>query len=117
MKRRLNACGIRAINNIVDITNYVMLELGEPMHAFDINNVKGKHIIVRRAKPNEKITTLDEIERNLNVDNLVIADDEKPVAIAGIMGGLNSGITENTNTVVFEAAVFNRGTVRLTAKN
>lgn len=116
MKRRLNACGIRAINNIVDITNYVMLELGEPMHAFDINNVKGKHIIVRRAKPNEKITTLDEIERNLDVDNLVIADDEKPVAIAGVMGGLNSGITENTNTVVFEAAVFNRGTVRLTAK-
>ena len=107
MKRRLNACGIRAINNIVDITNYVMLELGEPMHAFDINNVKGKHIIVRRAKPNEKITTLDEIERNLDVDNLVIADDEKPVAIAGVMGGLNSGITDETTTVVFEAATFN----------
>ena len=116
MKRRLNACGVRAINNIVDITNYVMLELGEPMHAFDINNVVGKHIIVRRAKENEKIITLDEIERTLNTDNLVIADSEKPVAVAGVMGGLNSGITEKTTTVVFEAATFNRGSVRLTAK-
>ncbi len=116
MRRRLNACGVRAINNIVDITNYVMLELGQPMHAFDIENVSGKHIIVRRAKENEKITTLDEIERTLNTDNLVIADEEKPVAVAGVMGGANSGITDETKTVVFEAATFNRGSVRLTAK-
>ena len=116
MKRRLKACGVRAINNIVDITNYVMLELGQPMHAFDIENVAGKHIIVRRAVENEKITTLDEIERTLNSDNLVIADEEKPVAVAGVMGGLNSGITDTTKTVVFEAATFNRGSVRLTAK-
>ena len=116
MKRRLKACGVRAINNIVDITNYVMLELGQPMHAFDIENVAGKHIIVRRAAENEKITTLDEIERTLNNDNLVIADEEKPVAVAGVMGGLNSGITDDTKTVVFEAATFNRGSVRLTAK-
>ena len=116
MKRRLKACGVRAINNIVDITNYVMLELGQPMHAFDIENVAGKHIIVRRAKENEKITTLDEIERTLSTDNLVIADTEKPVAVAGVMGGLNSGITEGTKTVAFEAATFNRGSVRLTAK-
>lgn len=116
MKRRLKACGVRAINNIVDITNYVMLELGQPMHAFDIENVAGKHIIVRRAAENEKITTLDEIERTLNNDNLVIADEEKPVAVAGVMGGLNSGITDTTKTVVFEAATFNRGSVRLTAK-
>ncbi len=116
MRRRLNACGVRAINNIVDITNYVMLELGQPMHAFDINTVQGKHIIVRRAKENEKIITLDEQERNLDNSVLVIADEEKPAAIAGVMGGLNSGITENTNTVVFEAATFNRGSVRLTAK-
>ena len=116
MKRRLKACGVRAINNIVDITNYVMLELGQPMHAFDIENVTGKHIIVRRAGENEKITTLDEIERTLNSDNLVIADEEKPVAVAGVMGGLNSGITDTTKTVVFEAATFNRGSVRLTAK-
>lgn len=116
MKRRLKACGVRAINNIVDITNYVMLELGQPMHAFDIENVAGKHIIVRRAKENEKITTLDEIERTLNTDNLVIADEEKPVAVAGVMGGANSGITDETKIVVFEAATFNRGSVRLTAK-
>lgn len=116
MKRRLKACGVRAINNIVDITNYVMLELGEPMHAFDIENVAGKHIIVRRAKDNETIITLDETERTLNKDDLVIADSEKPVAVAGVMGGLNSGITENTKTVVFEAATFKRGSVRLTAK-
>ncbi len=116
MKRRLKACGVRAINNIVDITNYVMLELGQPMHAFDIENVTGKHIIVRRAGENEKITTLDETERTLNSDNLVIADEEKPVAVAGVMGGLNSGITDTTKTVVFEAATFNRGSVRLTAK-
>ena len=116
MKRRLKACGVRSINNIVDITNYVMLEIGEPMHAFDINSVEGKHIIVRRAKDNETITTLDEEKRNLDSSMLVIADEEKPVAIAGVMGGANSGITENTKTVVFEAAVFKRGSVRLTAK-
>jgi len=116
MRRRLKACGVRAINNIVDITNYVMLELGQPMHAFDINSVAGKHIIVRRANENETITTLDEEERKLDNSCLVIADTEKPAAVAGIMGGANSGITENTKTVVFEAATFNRGTVRLTAK-
>ena len=116
MKRRLKACGVRSINNIVDITNYVMLEIGEPMHAFDINSVEGKHIIVRTAKDNETITTLDEEKRNLDSSMLVIADEEKPVAIAGVMGGANSGITENTKTVVFEAAVFKRGSVRLTAK-
>jgi len=116
MRRRLNACGVRAINNIVDITNYVMLELGQPMHAFDINSVAGKHIIVRRANENETITTLDEEERKLDDTVLVIADEEKPAAVAGVMGGANSGITDETKTVVFEAATFNRGTVRLTAK-
>ena len=116
MKRRLKACGIRSINNIVDITNYVMLELGEPMHAFDINSINGKHITVRRAKNEEKITTLDEQERILNENNLVIADDKKALAIAGVMGGLNSEIKENTSTIVFEAAVFNGGSVRKTAK-
>lgn len=116
MKRRLKAAGVRAINNIVDITNYVMLEIGEPMHAFDINSVEGKHIIVRRAKDNETITTLDEKERKLDNTMLVIADEKKPVAVAGVMGGANSGITDETKTVVFEAAVFNRGSVRFTAK-
>ncbi len=116
MRKRLNACGMRAINNIVDITNYVMLEMGQPMHAFDINSVEGKHIIVRRADKNEEITTLDEQKRKLNEEMLVIADEKKPVAIAGVMGGLNSEIENDTEMVVFESAVFNGGSVRLTAK-
>ena len=116
MVRRLNACGVRSINNIVDITNYVMLEMGQPMHAFDINSIEGKHITVRRAKNNEKITTLDEQERILDENDLVIADDKKAVAIAGVMGGLNSEIENDTETVVFESAVFYGGAVRKTAK-
>ena len=116
MKKRLKACGIRSINNIVDITNYVMLEMGQPMHAFDINSIEGKHITVRRAKKGEKIITLDEQERELNEENLVIADDKKAVAIAGVMGGLNSEIEPKTEMVVFESAVFNGGNIRKTAK-
>ncbi len=116
MVKRLNSCGIRAINNIVDITNYVMLEMGQPMHAFDINSIDGTHITVRRAKDGEKITTLDDQERELNENMLVIADAKKPVAIAGVMGGQNSEIEEDTQTVVFESAVFNGGSVRKTAK-
>ncbi len=116
MKKRLKACGIRSINNIVDITNYVMLEMGQPMHAFDINSIEGKHITVRRAKNGEKITTLDEQERELDENDLVIADTKKPVAIAGVMGGLNSEIESDTQTVVFESAVFYGGSVRKTAK-
>ncbi len=116
MVRRLKACGIRSINNIVDITNYVMLEMGQPMHAFDINSIEGKHITVRRAKNKEKIITLDEQERELDENNLVISDDKKAVAIAGVMGGLNSEIEEDTKTVVFESAVFYGGSVRKTAK-
>ena len=116
MKKRLNACGVRSINNIVDITNYVMLELGQPMHAFDINSIEGKHITVRRANENEKITTLDGQVRNLDNEMLVIADEKKAVAIAGVMGGLNSEIEKDTETVVFESAVFYGGSVRKTAK-
>ncbi len=116
MVKRLKACGIRSINNIVDITNYVMLEMGQPMHAFDIESIEGKHIIVRRAVDGEKITTLDDEERNLDSDTLVIADDKKSVAIAGVMGGQNSEIEDTTKVVVFEAAVFDRGSVRRTSK-
>ena len=116
MVRRLKACGVRSINNIVDITNYVMLEMGQPMHAFDINSIEGKHITVRRAKKGEKITTLDEQERNLDENDLVISDEKKAVAIAGVMGGLNSEIEKDTETVVFESAVFNGGNIRKTAK-
>ena len=116
MQRRLRACGIRSINNIVDITNYVMLEMGQPMHAFDINTIEGKHIYIRRAKNGEIITTLDGEKRILDEQNLVIADEVKPVAIAGVMGGENSEIKENTNTIVFESAVFYGGNIRKTAK-
>ena len=116
MVRRLKACGVRSINNIVDITNYVMLEMGQPMHAFDINSIEGKHITVRRAKKGEKIITLDEQERELDEKDLVIADNKKAVAIAGVMGGLNSEIEADTKTVVFESAVFYGGSVRKTAK-
>lgn len=116
MIKRLKACGVRSINNIVDITNYVMLEMGQPMHAFDINSIEGKHITVRRAENGEKITTLDEQERILDENDLVIADANKPVAIAGVMGGLNSEIENDTKTVVFESASFYGGNVRKTAK-
>lgn len=116
LKRRLIACDVRPINNIVDITNYVMLELGQPMHAFDINSIEGKTIDVRRATENEKITTLDGVERTLDEKMLVIADAKKPVAVAGVMGGENSEIEEDTTTVVFESAVFNGPSVRITAK-
>ncbi len=116
LKRRIRACGMRSINNIVDITNYVMLEMGQPMHAFDINSIEGKHITVRRAKKGEKIITLDDQERELDENNLVIADSKKAVAIAGVMGGQNSEIEDDTKTVVFESAVFYGGSVRKTAK-
>ena len=116
LKRRLRALDVRSINNIVDITNYVMLEMGQPMHAFDINSIEGKSIVVRRAKTDEKITTLDGIERTLTENNLVIADAKKAVAIAGVMGGLNSEIENDTTTIVFESAVFNGPSVRSTAK-
>ena len=116
LKRRLIACDIRPINNIVDITNYVMLELGQPMHAFDINSIEGKSIVVRRANENEKITTLDGVDRVLDNNMLVIADKNKPVAVAGVMGGENSEIEDTTTTVVFESAVFSGPSVRITAK-
>ena len=116
MRKRLKACGIRPINNIVDITNYVMLEMGQPMHAFNINSIENKHIIIRKAKDGEKIKTLDGIDRKLDNSMLVISDEKKIDAIAGVMGGENSEIENTTNMVVFESAVFNGGSVRLTAK-
>lgn len=117
IRRRLHMCGINAINTIVDITNYVLVEFGQPMHAFDLNNVTDNTIIVRRAEQGEKIVTLDEREFTLSTDNLVICDAARPVALAGIMGGLNSEITDATNEVLFEAAKFDRGNVRRTSRS
>lgn len=116
LRERLRASGVRPINNIVDITNYVMLEYGHPMHAFDARHVAGNRIVVRNAREGERITTLDGTERRLSPEMLVIADAEKPNAVAGIMGGEFSGVYDDTETVVFESACFDGGSVRLTAK-
>ena len=116
MRERLRASGVRPINNFVDITNYVMLEYCQPMHAFDLRYVEGAHINVRNAKNGEKIMTLDGVERELTDDMLVIADEKKPVAVAGIMGGEYSGIMDDTTTVVFESAYFEPTQVRQTSK-
>ena len=116
MRERLRACGVRPINNIVDITNYVMLEYGQPMHAFDLRFLDGNHVIVRNARAAETITTLDGEERELQDTMLVIADENKPVAVAGVMGGEYSGIMDDTTTIVFESACFNGVAVRRAAK-
>ncbi len=116
MRQRLFKMGLNSINNIVDITNYVLLEMGQPMHAFDYNYLAGGQINVRRAQDGEKIVTLDEKEFALTPDNLVICDKENPVALAGIMGGLNSEIKDDTTAIVFEAAKFKRDSVRKTSR-
>ncbi len=116
MQRRLAASGIRPINNLVDITNYVMEEYGQPMHAYDLDTIAGHKIIVRRAKEGDVFRTLDGQERNLDADVLMICDAEKEVGIAGIMGGENSMITDEVKTVLFEAASFNGANIRKSAK-
>ncbi|MBE5734277.1 MAG: phenylalanine--tRNA ligase subunit beta [Clostridiales bacterium] len=116
LKRRLASMGIRSINNVVDITNFVLLEIGQPMHAFDLSTLNGSEIIIRRANQGEKIITLDEKEFELNSENLVICDAQKPVALAGVMGGLNSGINDSTQNIVFESAKFARDNIRKTSK-
>ena len=116
LRNRLHACGVRPINNIVDITNYVMLEYGQPMHAFDYKCLDGKAIVVRNASDNENFKTLDDQDRKLDSSMLVIADAYKSVAVAGVMGGANSEITDQTKTVVFESANFNGASVRHTTK-
>jgi len=116
LKQRLESLGFRPINNIVDVTNYVMLEYGHPLHAFDYDLVVGKQIIVRRANENEKMHTLDGVERALTKDMLVIADAEKSIALAGIMGGRGSEITDATQHILLESAYFEPSSVRRTAK-
>ncbi len=116
MQRRLEACGIRSINNVVDITNYILLETGQPLHAFDLDKLKGPAIIVRTAKPGESIMTLDGKDRKLDPDMLVIADQEDAVAVAGIMGGADSEVTDDTRRILLESAWFAPSQVRRTAK-
>lgn len=116
LKKRLRSSGIRPINNVVDITNYVMEEYGQPMHAFDHDAIKGGKIIVQRAKDGDKFTTLDGQERELDKDILMICDAEKPIGIAGIMGGEDSKITDDVKTLVFESACFDGTNNRLSAK-
>lgn len=116
MRERLRAMGVKPINNIVDITNYVMLEYGQPMHAFDLNDVDDGHIIVRRADDGESIIILDDTEVKLSHDDLIIADEKKPLALAGVMGGKFTGIKDDTKTIIFESANFKGSSVRISAK-
>ncbi|MCI9304197.1 phenylalanine--tRNA ligase subunit beta [Clostridium sp.] len=116
MQERLLEAGVRPINNIVDITNFVMLEIGQPMHAFDARQIESKTIVIEKAKDGEKFTTLDEIERELDSSILMIKDDSKSVAVAGIMGGLNSEIQDDTTEVIFESANFEGTNIRVSSK-
>jgi phenylalanyl-tRNA synthetase beta chain len=116
MKNRLKMAGMRSINNIVDITNFVMLEYGQPLHAFDLDNLSGSTIVVKKAKNGTKFTTLDSVERTLTDSVLMICDSEKEVAIAGIMGGENSEVSENTTNILIESAYFNPTSVRKSAR-
>lgn len=117
LKRRLIHCGLRPINNVVDVTNYVMLELGQPLHAFDLDLIRKKKVIVRRAHEGEKIRCIDGIERSLSNNNLVIADAERAIGIAGVIGGENTEIWNGTKNVFLESAFFNPSSIRMTARS
>ena len=112
IQQRLASYGMRPINNVVDVTNYVMIEYGQPLHAFDYDKLRGKRIVVRRAQLGEAVTTIDGVERGLSSSTLVIADKERAVAIAGIMGGLDTEVTDETSSVLLESASFNRAVIR-----
>jgi phenylalanyl-tRNA synthetase beta chain len=116
LKQRLTAIGLRPINNVVDVTNFVLMELGQPLHAFDYNLVAGNKIIVKNASDKQAFTTLDEKKRELDSEMLMICDGEKPIAVAGVMGGMNSEINDNTTDVLIESAYFSPNSVRRTAK-
>ena len=116
LKRRLELCGMRALNNVVDATNYVMLELGQPLHAFDFGRIAGGKIIVRRAGETAEFVTLDNVKRTLEPNDLLIADSDKPLAIAGVMGGLNSEVSDSSETILLESAYFEPMTIARTAR-
>jgi phenylalanyl-tRNA synthetase beta chain len=116
MAARLQAAGVRPISNIVDITNYVNLELGQPMHAYDLDRLAGASLTARRAKPGETTTTLDGVERKLDGDTLVIADRDRAQGVAGVMGGAASEVSAATKAIVFEAAYFNPASIRRSSK-
>ncbi len=116
MRRRLELCGMRSVNNVVDVTNYVMLEIGQPLHAFDLTRISDNRIIVRRAGDEREFETLDGIKRSLQPDDLLIAGHEQPLAIAGVMGGRNSEVTASTETILLESAYFEPMTIARTAR-
>ncbi|MEA3272363.1 MAG: phenylalanine--tRNA ligase subunit beta [Patescibacteria group bacterium] len=116
LKEKLESMGVRSINNVVDITNFVLFEMGQPLHAFDTDKLSGKKLVIRNAKKGEKILALDEQTYNLEKDMLVIVDDKKPVAIAGIMGGAETLVNRRTKNIILESAIFNPKSVRLTSK-
>ena len=116
LKRRLQAIGLRPINNVVDATNYILHETGQPLHAFDVEKIGGRQVIVRPARKGEKITTLDEKERQLNAHNLVIADAEKALVVAGVMGSVDAEVDDSTTDIFLESAYFNPVSVRRTSK-
>lgn len=117
LQKRLKSIDLKPINNVVDITNFIQHEIGQPLHAFDYDKLAGKKITTRYAKEGEKLTTLDEVERELKTDHFVIADENKPIALAGVLGGLDSGVTNDTTTIFIESAYFNPAAVRKTAKS
>lgn len=116
LQKRLEGSGLRPINNVVDVVNYVVMELGHPLHAFDFDKIEGREVIVRAAKDGERFVTLDEKERVLNAGDILICDRAKPIALAGVMGGLNSEVSEGTKNVLLEAAYFHPGAIRRTSK-
>ena len=116
LRRRLELCGMRSVNNVVDATNYVMLELGQPLHAFDMDRVADKTIVVRAAGEDREFATLDDIKRTLGATDLMIADREKPLAIAGVMGGQNSEVSASTTSLILESAYFEPMTIARTAR-